>query len=151
MPFQRSSVSIFGHSEIKQEYLIPLFVTAGMPQNLDLSKSITVLVYHGFVVGYSEDLKNPVWVAYRLGKTNNPLDSPRDPQFHADSRTTSQVSDKDYKGSGYDRGHMAPNRAIENHYGKLAQLETFFTTNVSPQTSKLNRVMWRKLETKEIK
>lgn len=44
---------------------------------------------------------------------------------------------KDYQGSGYDRGHLAP--AI-NHS------ETFFLSNISPQNPNFNRGYWKKLE-----
>ncbi len=153
MQFQHqiSNVTTFKYSEPGQGHQAQLFVTAGLPQNLDRDRTITVLVNHGYIVGYSESFKNPIWVAYRLGKTDNPLDSARAQQFLVDHRTTSKVSDEDYRGSGFDRGHMAPNFAIETNYGKLAQLETFLMTNISPQTAKLNRSIWRKLESKIVR
>lgn len=144
---EQSGVAVFKHFE-PIGHLAHIFVTAGLPQNLDPNRSITVLTNHGYLVGYCEALKNPIWVAYRIGKTKNPLDSARANQFLTDTRTTSRVSDEDYRGSGFDRGHMAPNFAIETNYGKLAQLETFLMTNISPQTAKLNRSIWRKLEHK---
>ena len=144
---QNNQITVFEHSE-SVDHLTQLFVTAGLPENLDPNRSISVLTNHGYLVGYCESLKNPIWVAYRIGKTKTPLDSARANQFLTDTRTTSKVSDEDYRGSGFDRGHMAPNFAIKTNYGKLAQLETFLMTNISPQTAKLNRSIWRKLEHK---
>ncbi|MBO6102226.1 MAG: DNA/RNA non-specific endonuclease, partial [Opitutales bacterium] len=51
-----------------------------------------------------------------------------------------------YSKSGYDRGHMAPNYAVGRCYGPEAQSETFYMTNIIPQTPKLNRQTWRELE-----
>lgn len=68
--------------------------------------------------------------------------------FYIDNRTESKVSHDDYTGSGYDRGHMAPNSAILLNYGQMAQLETFLMSNITPQTSELNRNIWEKLERK---
>ena len=50
----------------------------------------------------------------------------------------------DYKGSGYDRGHLAP--AGDMAWSKKAMSESFFLTNMSPQVPGLNRGMWRILE-----
>lgn len=44
---------------------------------------------------------------------------------------------KDFKHSGYDRGHLAP---AANHPG------TFFLSNISPQNPNFNRGYWKKLE-----
>jgi endonuclease G, mitochondrial len=49
-------------------------------------------------------------------------------------------------GNGYDLGHLAPNAAINTQYGKLAQMETFFMSNITPQKANLNRGVWNKLE-----
>lgn len=44
---------------------------------------------------------------------------------------------KDFRCSGYDRGHLAP---AANHS------ETFFLSNISPQNPNFNRGYWKKLE-----
>jgi endonuclease G len=41
---------------------------------------------------------------------------------------------------------MAPNAAIGNQYGTLAQAETFLMTNMCPQHRSLNRGQWQALE-----
>lgn len=51
---------------------------------------------------------------------------------------------KDYKGSGFDRGHLAP---AANHKASPQEMkETFFLSNMSPQNPQLNRGYWSKLE-----
>jgi DNA/RNA endonuclease G (NUC1) len=41
---------------------------------------------------------------------------------------------------------MTPNEAINRQFGRLAQMETFFMTNMSPQRGPLNTGVWLKLE-----
>ena len=38
--------------------------------------------------------------------------------FATDDRTRARVAHRDYTGTGYDRGHMAPNHAIASRYGR---------------------------------
>ena len=49
-----------------------------------------------------------------------------------------------YTGSGYDRGHMAPNADFNDTYENA--LMTFFIANIWPQTPNVNRVEWLKTE-----
>jgi len=130
------------------EHLIDLFLVGGRPHNGDSLRKVTVLVNHGYVVGYSEDRRNPLWSAYRASEVKgdaDPIRFERARFFYADSRTASAVDGRTY-GDGFDRGHMTPNFAIASQYGSLAQLETFFMTNMSPQQGDLNRGPWARLE-----
>jgi len=116
---------------------------AGMPVNTNF----LVLTNIGYIVGYDDQRKNPAWVCYRLfAGTNHAL--PR-PGFKADNRTQSKVQPTDYTGSGYDRGHMAPNKTIAVCYGTNAQLETFRMSNIIPQKPELNKGVWKRLESNE--
>jgi endonuclease G len=112
---------------------------------------ITVLTNIGYVVGYSESRKNPSWVCYRLSQVGSLQAPPRPQTFSVDTRTGARVSPADYTGSGYDRGHMAPNYAIAVCYGSAAQLETFRMSNIIPQKPNLNRRVWERLEQEEVK
>jgi endonuclease G len=107
-----------------------------------------VLPNIGYTVVYSDSRMNPLWVSYCVLAVSQPVAHPR-PGFRVDKRTAARVSDDDYTGSGYDRGHMAPNAAIDYCYGEAAQRETFYMSNVSPQTATLNRGIWETLEEKE--
>lgn len=51
----------------------------------------------------------------------------------------------DYKGSGYDRGHLAP---AGNHKSNQKFIQdTFYLTNMAPQVGKgFNRDSWNRLE-----
>lgn len=125
-----------------------LFTYGGLPQNAQGSE-IKILVNSAYAVGYSDDLKNPVWAVYRLG---NPKGTganqrwERTRSFAVDPRTDAKVDHEDYTGSGFDRGHMVPNASILNQYGQMAQLETFLMSNICPQKPAMNRTIWADLE-----
>jgi endonuclease G, mitochondrial len=129
-----------------------LYVYAGNPCLMpSFQGQINIMTNIGYVVGYCEQRKAPVWVGYRLFKVSN-LQAPKRPeQFTVDARTSARVASTDYTGSGYDRGHMAPNYAIAICYGQAAQLETFLMSNIIPQNPRLNRGIWKNLEQLEIR
>lgn len=51
---------------------------------------------------------------------------------------------RDYRDSGFDRGHLCP--AADACSSEEKMRETFYLTNISPQLSHFNRVYWLKLE-----
>lgn len=108
---------------------------AGMPVNTNFRGMTNI----GFVVGYDDQRKNPAWVCYRLfAVTNFNAPPPPRPGFKADT--------KNYKWPGYEKGHMAPNKAIAVCYGTNAQRETFGVSNIILQTTHLNEGVWKQLE-----
>ncbi|MCR6657066.1 MAG: DNA/RNA non-specific endonuclease [Opitutus sp.] len=110
---------------------------------------LRTLVNRGYVVGYDDARGNPAWAAYRvkdIAKTGEP--PPRPEKFSVDRRTVARVTPDSYTGSGYDRGHMAPNYAIATRYGAAAQEETFLMSNITPQKHSLNAGLWKELELK---
>lgn len=58
--------------------------------------------------------------------------------------TTGSARDIDYKGSGYDRGHLAP--AADMAWSITTMAESFYFSNMSPQAPQFNRGIWKKLE-----
>ncbi len=118
---------------------------AGLPIPLR-GQAVKVLENTGYTVGYCEDSKLPLWAAYRVFRVENPQTHTRPSRFLVDERTTSRVKHEDYTNSGYDRGHMAPNYAIDISCGQAAQRETFLMSNICPQLPALNRGLWAKLE-----
>jgi len=100
----------------------------------------------GFMVGYSEWRQNPLWVTYHLTPIHKNKKLKRPSGFKVDERSLRRVKHNDYLHSGYDRGHMAPNYAISNLYGRKGQLDTFVMTNITPQKPKLNQKLWQRLE-----
>lgn len=125
------------------------YAYAGLPQAggwSDWGNRHRVLRNDGFMLGYSDLRRNPLWVTYQLVPTPDRPIGPRPGRFASDWRTVLPKQHDDYTGSGYDRGHLAPNYAIARVHGRNAQLDTFLMTNISPQTPELNRELWQRLE-----
>ena len=105
-----------------------------------------VIDYGGFSLAYNEDWEQADWVAYILTREHLQRRwTVRRDNFREDDRIRSgTASDGDYRGSGYDRGHLAPFA----DFAWNAQLadETFNFSNVSPQDPAFNRGVWRELE-----
>lgn len=102
------------------------------------------LCFNGFNVMYSGVSKTPLWVA-SLTPQRLSHKIPREDNFHEETRlkTEYRATLADYKASGYDRGHMAPNADMPN---KDAQFDSFSLANMVPQTPKNNQRVWRELE-----
>ncbi|MCF0238717.1 MAG: DNA/RNA non-specific endonuclease, partial [Sphaerochaetaceae bacterium] len=72
-------------------------------------------------------------------------DAGREDNFRADpSIPTGSATLEDYKGSGYDRGHMCP--AADLHWSAQAMDDSFYLSNMSPQEGSFNRGIWADLE-----
>lgn len=127
------------------------FFYGGLPQRLETGPDnfYRVLRNEGFMVGYSDLKRTPLWATYWLQALTPQQKASgyrRPGHFSEDWRTLWRVDQRDYTRSGYDRGHLAPNYAISRLYGKSAQLETFLMTNIVPQKPDLNRKVWQRLE-----
>lgn len=100
----------------------------------------------GFMLGYSEWRRNALWVTYKLTAKDERHSGQRPKHFNVDNRSIMRVSSDDYRHSGFDRGHLAPNYAIASEYGRTAQRATFQMSNISPQRKHLNQKLWQRLE-----
>jgi endonuclease G len=122
---------------------------AGEPVRASFPHPIRTLYNTAYTVGYCDALDNPVWVGYRVfDLKTKPVLAKRPESFFTDTRTTARVETGDFTGSGYDRGHMAPNYAIGTRFGPKAQEETFLLSNICPQRHRLNAGLWKELELK---
>ncbi|ALM51588.1 DNA/RNA non-specific endonuclease [Halomonas huangheensis] len=104
-----------------------------------------VLRNDGYLVGWSDFRVGALWASYTLQDRGDVNIGPR-PDFDADWRTLWPVSTSSYSGSGYDRGHLAPNYAMAVNGGEAAQQDSFLMSNMLPQRPKLNRQLWQRLE-----
>jgi endonuclease G, mitochondrial len=70
---------------------------------------------------------------------------PRDNSFHQDRRLPYAIAStlEDYRGSGYDRGHMAPSG---DEPDAASQYESFTLSNMVPQNANNNRYLWADIE-----
>jgi len=115
-----------------------LRIYGGLPNASNYGHPVIVLTNAAYLSGYCEARRNPAWVAFSVGSISIGSTAKRPSKFTTDTRTRSATHD-DYTGSGFDRGHMAPNYAIGTRYGHEAQRETFLMSNISPQAPDLNR------------
>jgi endonuclease G len=98
-----------------------------------------------FSLSYNEEHEQADWVAYKLfpNSINNRVK--RKDNFRSDTFVlTGSASVSDYKKSGYDRGHLAPAKAMS--FSKETMSESFYMSNMSPQLPSFNRGIWKKLE-----
>jgi endonuclease G len=109
---------------------------------------LVILTNAAYLTGYCETRRNPAWVAFSVGNITIGSTSKRPSRLITDTRAKS-ATHAAFTGSGYDRGHMAPNFAIATRYGQEAQRETFLMSNICPQAPDLNRIWWRRVEEKE--
>ncbi|MEE9367833.1 MAG: DNA/RNA non-specific endonuclease [Pontiella sp.] len=119
---------------------------AGYPsQGFKMLGRVKILENRGYTSGYSDSMKNPLWVSYRIFDVPK-LKSGERSSFTIDQRTRAKVKSGDYTHSGLDRGHMAPNYGIATRYGRIGQKETFLMSNIIPQNPNVNRHEWKDLE-----
>jgi endonuclease G len=110
-----------------------------------INKGDYVITHTGFSLLYNEEHEQASWVAYELTKeeTNKLYD--RTDKFIPDPKVkTGTANNSDYAGSGYDRGHLAP--AADMGWSLASMTESFYFSNMSPQTKEFNRGIWKKLE-----
>ncbi|MEL6656810.1 MAG: DNA/RNA non-specific endonuclease [Bacteroidota bacterium] len=114
-----------------------------LPSEVDGSQ---VYHYKNYSLSYNEDYEQADWVAYIL--TRDELRQPwseRVDNFRPDPAIRSgSATPNDYRGSGYDRGHMVP--AADMAFDAAAMDETFLMSNISPQSRNFNQGIWRELE-----
>jgi endonuclease G len=106
------------------------------------------IVHHeGYSLSYSEPHEQAEWVAYELKKSHLSNTNHKRPYFEIDKTVkTGAASWRNYKNSGYDRGHLCP--AADRNYSQKAHDETFLTSNISPQEHDFNSGIWNTLEQK---
>ena len=111
-------------------------------------KTVNQVVKHQiYTLSYSESDEQAEWVAYKLFKNSINHSIKRKDNFRQDiSITTGSATLKDYKNSGFDRGHLAPAKTMS--YSKETMSDSFFMSNMSPQKPSFNRGIWKKLEEK---
>lgn len=110
----------------------------------------TLLRRIGYTAGHDGDLRIPIWTSYRLtgeyvdGKEFIPrkhLKWTPDPDLPESERAT----DKDYRTSGYSRGHMAMQSDMRGR-GERCERQAYYLSNAGPQRQGFNAGVWLDLE-----
>ena len=111
--------------------------------------STTNAVYSrdAYTFSYSEEHEQSEWVAYYLDAFDLGNANYERPFFIEDPLVETESADwRNYKKSGYDKGHLCPAGDRKSSYN--AYKETFFTSNISPQDHDFNSGVWNRLEEK---
>ena len=104
-----------------------------------------IISHTGYSLLYNEKYKQANWVAYELTKEETNKIFERSNKFISDPQVKSlNAFNKDYAGSGYDKGHLAP--AADMGWSASSMTESFYYSNMSPQLPGFNRGIWKKLE-----
>jgi endonuclease G len=98
-----------------------------------------------YLVAYDAPVKIPAYVAYTLLPQNALGCWPRTNAFVADRSVPNGATPADYAGTGYDKGHAAPDGDLS--WSEIVEYESFLMTNMYPQHGSLNRGIWKLLET----
>lgn len=106
----------------------------------------TKLCRTGYLLAHDPEFRTPIWVIERLTKEKALEKLPRKDNFRADIELPEgeRAELSDYKGSGYDRGHMAP--SADFGWSAVAMDESFLLSNMIPQNGPNNQQIWANLE-----
>lgn len=99
-----------------------------------------------YTLSYNRSKGTTNWTAWRLDSSWIGT-TPRQDDFRPDPALPAgwyQVTDTDYSGSGYDRGHMCPSGDRTNSVPNNSA--TFLMTNMVPQLAANNQGPWEELE-----
>ena len=132
--------------------LQPRAVYAGDPIAVP-AKPLNILEYcttwsalGAFRVGYDEALKNPLWSASCCYRIDTPMAYDNTRTFRADPRSSAGITDGDYTGTGFSRGHQTMLSDMGYRYGTSGANPTCYMTNIAPQMQDQNGGIWNALE-----
>ncbi|ELK13646.1 Nuclease EXOG, mitochondrial [Pteropus alecto] len=103
--------------------------------------------YTNHALSYDQSKRVPRWVLEHISKNKIIGDADRKHcKFKPDPNIPPAFSalNKDYIGSGWSRGHMAP--AGNNKFSPKAMAETFYLSNIVPQNFDNNAGYWNRIE-----
>ncbi|KAF2339894.1 DNA/RNA non-specific endonuclease [Flavobacterium tistrianum] len=114
---------------------------------LPTSTTKQIVKHQYYTLSYNEKFEQAEWVAYELKKEYLKNNDYKRPYFIEDPKVTTGSADwRNYKKSGYDKGHLCP--AGDMEFNKDAYNDTFYTSNISPQKKEFNAGIWNRIEQK---
>jgi endonuclease G len=122
----------------------PEFFAGGRPPVVAPRLTNRALCYDAFAILHSGESKTAVFVAEKLNRASiADADEKRTNKFFPDARLRSgeRANLDDYKGSGFDRGHLAPAGDMPT---AQAMAQSFSLANMVPQAPEHNRGVWAK-------
>lgn len=106
----------------------------------------TLIARRGYACLHSAKYKTPLWVSYYITRQDLSKSVERSDKFRPDPDLVFgfRAELADYKSSGFDRGHMAPNKDMSRNMP--TQAESFYLSNIVPQNRPNNQRFWKELE-----
>ena len=147
-------LSIYGYEQFLETKEQSVIVNQGVKPKentneyfLPTSTTNQIVHHQNYSLSYSEEHEQAEWVAYELKESQLSSVNHKRPYFEIDKAVkTGAANWRNYKKSGYDRGHLCP--AGDRRFSKEAHDETFLTSNISPQNHAFNAGVWNRLEQK---
>jgi endonuclease G len=106
-----------------------------------------ILFNRHYVVGYSYYFRQAKWALEIIDPNKEDVTTvERMNNFRSDYRIPKmfRADKQDYRGSGYDRGHLVASADLRD--SEIKNSETFLLSNMSPQEPQFNRGIWKTLE-----
>ena len=141
---QKSNAPVTTVEEAQRTYL-----ALGNPSNATNSTSNAdnyLMVNTAYALSYNNSRGEANWVSWRISASDFG-DAERQNDFRPDPGLPpnfTHITPADYTGSGFDRGHLCP--SADRSSSEQINSQTFFMTNMTPQTPDLNRQVWEHLE-----
>ena len=124
-----------------------IYLALGNPSGADTSSQNNFLMVNtAYVLSYNNSKGTANWVAWRIAESDFGA-AERQDNFRPDPnlpKTFARITPADYTGSGLDRGHLCP--SADRSSSIEANSQTFYMTNMVPQTPDLNREVWADFE-----
>lgn len=120
---------------------------ASQPSSVVLPTAFPILKKEGYTLCYDGRNRIPLWVFETLSKESLKGEVSRKRGFFQIDKEVYEHHRsglEDYKGSGFDRGHLAP--AANHTFSKNALKESFLLSNMAPMNPEFNRGVWSQLE-----
>jgi len=123
-----------------------------------LKKNETLIEHEAMFLVYSEEHEQAKWVLHKIstniinGKVSRTNDFRKDTLIKTGSseerdfflKSEKSSGGYNYKGFGYDRGHLAP--SADFRWSQKSLSESYFYSNISPQKASFNQGKWAGLE-----
>ncbi len=91
-------------------------------------RQVQPICREAYLVAYDAPVKIPAYVAYTLTPPNALGCWPRTNAFVADKSVPNGPTPTDYAGTGYDKGHAAPDGDLS--WSEIVEYESFLMTNM---------------------
>ena len=127
-----------------------IYLALGNPSNASQNSSNAnnyLMINTAYALSYNNSRGAANWVAWRITESDFG-NAERQNNFRPDPnlpKNFTRITPTDYTGSGFDRGHLCP--SADRSSSSEGNSQTFYMTNMIPQTPDLNRNVWNDFET----